>query len=102
MSRCAPRSQHLRRSGRPPQQLQLQTLFASGHRPAVVGGEERLEDERKVAQQGFIGAHSPVVVDVCIGAILNQRPFTAANQVTPRLDTKTVRPTVLAYSKTPA
>src|SRR5260370_35392555 len=48
----------------PPAQLEVEAFLAAGHRPAVIGAEDRPEDERPVPEQGLIGPDAPIVLDV--------------------------------------
>src|SRR5439155_18846305 len=64
-----------------PPQLQLEAVLAPGHRPPVVGREERSQREAAVPEERFLGGDPPVVGNLDEVAILVQRPHPSALEV---------------------
>src|SRR5260370_26543919 len=65
----------------PPAKIEVEDFLAAGHRPAVIGAEDRPEDERPVPEQGLIGPDAPIVLDVHELSHRLEGPHASADEV---------------------
>jgi hypothetical protein len=61
-------------------------LQSAQHHPEVVSVEKNLEESGKVADEGLVYAHAPVVVNLAAAIVLGQRAGHAAFKIAPNLD----------------
>src|SRR5260370_17042802 len=86
---------------RAPSQLRTQRFFSAHHRPTVIGGEHRFQQERQVTQQRLLRANFPLVNDVYQKPILLERPNASAIEISPSLERKSVRGARLRHPEKP-
>src|SRR5438445_268520 len=67
--------------GAPSAELEVEALLAASHRPAMVGAEDRPEDERPVPEQGLVGPDTPVVHHVDELSLGLKGPHAGADEV---------------------
>ena len=64
-------------------QFDFETLPATDHHPQVVGIEQRLEKERKAADERLLDANSPVEADLASRAVFQNFTVKLAFEVAP-------------------
>src|SRR2546423_11848403 len=82
-------------------EFQVEALKPALHRPAMIGGEDRLQKERERVEQTFTRADLPVVSDIDVLSILLECPDAAPLKIAERLKGEAGRVARLRDTKLP-